>query len=83
MLARKVGNDDSVRRAPAALPMAKPPKRPIKMTMLRYPARRRPNVAPNRYQANRRTWPFTEGQHLAQAGPLAYPSIDAPVRPVP
>src|ERR1035437_2812515 len=35
VLARKVGNDDSVRRAPATAPMAKPPNRPIKRTRLR------------------------------------------------
>ena len=41
VLARNVGYDDWVRRAPAIAPMARPPTRPMRRTRDRYPGHRR------------------------------------------
>ena len=55
VLARNVGYDDWVRRAPAMEPSAMPPVRPTSTTIARSPPTRRPSVVRNRYATTRIT----------------------------
>jgi hypothetical protein len=51
VLAKNTGKDDSVRRAAAMEPIARPPTKPTSKTIARYPPQRRRNVARKLYQA--------------------------------